>query len=72
MSLMDKWSPLNIWLSQNTSGNYKSSLRSKRKGKGEGGGGQKVRGEKEEGGLGRREGKGALAATLLFSLFIRS
>ena len=26
MSLMDKWSPLNIWLSQNISGTYKSCL----------------------------------------------
>ena len=56
------------------------SLRSKRKGRGPGGeGDKKIRGKKEEGGLGtgdwglgRREGKGALAATLLFSSFIRS
>ena len=46
---------------------YKFSLRSKRKGKGRGGRGTKNRRRKGRGGLGRREGKGALAATLLFS-----
>ena len=50
------------------------------KGEDQGGkGDKKIRGKKEEGGLGtgdwglgRREGKGALAATLLFSSFTRS
>ena len=36
------------------------------KGKGEGGGGTKNTRKKGRGGLGRREGKGALAAALLF------